>query len=102
MTQHDCYTRLDDLQQRVTTARSAVHSAAAESETQLKQRIDRAEADLDQSVQNARRDVSQAGVSARAKWTESLAVGVHREPASSLVTRVTLVLCRIGSPNVLA
>ena len=51
MTQHtDFSTRLDDLQQRVTTARSAVQSAAAESEAQLKQRIDRAEADLDQSV----------------------------------------------------
>ena len=41
MTQHtDFYTRLDDLQQRVTTARSAVQAAAAESDAQLKQRID--------------------------------------------------------------
>ena len=55
MTQHtDFYTRLDDLQQRVATARSAVQAAAAESDAQLRQRIDRAQADLDQSVENAR------------------------------------------------
>ena len=51
MTQHtDFNTRLDDLQQRVATARSAVQSAAAESDAQLRQRIDRAQADLDQSA----------------------------------------------------
>ena len=71
MTQHtDFYTRLDDLQQRVATARSAVHSAAAESDAQLTQRIDRVRADLDQSVENARREVSQAADSAREKWAQ--------------------------------
>jgi outer membrane murein-binding lipoprotein Lpp len=45
MTQHtDFYTRLDDLQQRVATARSAMQAATAESDAQLKQRIDRAQA----------------------------------------------------------
>ena len=57
MTQHTNFsTRLDDLQQRVVTARSAVQAAAAESDAQLRQRIDRAQADLDQSVENARQE----------------------------------------------
>ena len=66
----DFYTRLDDLQQRVATARSAVQAAAAESDDQLRQRIDRAQADLDQSVKNARQGVSQAADGARAKWAQ--------------------------------
>ena len=67
MTQHtDFYTRLDDLQQRVATARSAVQTAATESEAQLKERIDRAQADLDQAAQHARQEVSQAAEGARA------------------------------------
>ena len=71
MTQHtDFSTRLDDLQQRVAAAKSAVQAAAAESEAQLRQRIDRAQADLDQSVENARQDVSQAADGARAKWAQ--------------------------------
>src|SRR6478736_6624975 len=71
MTQHtDFYTRLDGLQQRVTTARSAVQAGAAESDAQLRQRIDRAQADLDQSAENARQQVSQAGDSAQAKWAQ--------------------------------
>ena len=54
MTQHtDFNARLDDLQQRVATAKSAVQAAAAESDAQLRQRIDQAQADLDQSVENA-------------------------------------------------
>src|SRR6476620_11077985 len=63
-------TRLDDLQQRVATVRSAVQTAASESDAQLKERIDRAQADLDQSVENARQEVSQAADSARAKWAQ--------------------------------
>ena len=40
MTQHtDFYKRLDDLQEQVATARSAVRAAAAESDEQLRQRI---------------------------------------------------------------
>jgi len=71
MTQHTNFsTRLDDLQKRVVTARSAVQTAATESDAQLKERIDRAQADLDQSVKNARQDVSQAADSARAKWAQ--------------------------------
>jgi chromosome segregation ATPase len=71
MTQYTNFsTRLDDLQQRVATARSAVQTAATESDAQLKERIDRAQTDLDQSVQNARQDVSQAADSARAKWAQ--------------------------------
>ena len=55
MTQHTNFsTRLDDLQKRVATASSAVQTAATESDAQLKERIDRAQADLDQSVQNTR------------------------------------------------
>jgi hypothetical protein len=71
MTQHtDFYMRLDDLQQRVATARSATQAAAAESDEQLRQRIVRAQADLDQSVKNARQEGSQAADSARAKWAQ--------------------------------
>jgi hypothetical protein len=71
MTQHtDFSTRLDDLLERVATARSAVQSATFESEAQLRQRIDRAEADRDHSVENARQEVTQAADSARAKWAQ--------------------------------
>ena len=71
MTQHtDFYTRLDDLEQRVTTARTAVQTAAAESDAQLRQRIDRAQADVDQSVEDARQQVSQAADNARTKWAQ--------------------------------
>ena len=43
MTQHTNFsTRLDDLQKRVATARSAVQTAATESDAQLKERIDQA------------------------------------------------------------
>ena len=71
MTQHTNFsTRLDDLQQRVATVRSAVQTAASESEAQLKERVDRAQADLDQSVQDAQQEVSQAADSARAKWAQ--------------------------------
>ena len=66
----DFYTRLDDLQQRVATARSAVQAAAAETDAQLKQRIDLAQADLDQTVENARQEVSRAADSAGAKWAQ--------------------------------
>ena len=71
MTQHtDFYKRLDDLQQQVTTARSAVRAAAAESDEQLRQRIEQAQADLDQSAETARQQVSQAADDARAKWAQ--------------------------------
>ena len=79
MTQHtDFYTRLDDLQQRVVTARSAVQAAAAESDAQLKQRIDRAHADLNQSVENARQEASQAADNARTKWAQLKADGAAK------------------------
>ena len=71
MTQHtDFYARLDALDQRVATARSAVKAAAAETEAQLEQRIDQAQTDLDQSVENARQEVSEAADTARAKWAQ--------------------------------
>ena len=71
MTQHTNFNaRLDDLQQQVATTRSAVQAAAAESDAQLKERIDRAQADLDQSAAKARQEVSQAADSARAKWAQ--------------------------------
>ena len=71
MTQHtDFSTRLDDLQQRVATAKSAVQAPRPSPRRSSRQRIDRAQADLDQSVENARQDVSQAADSARAKWAQ--------------------------------
>jgi hypothetical protein len=71
MTQHTNFsTRLDELQKRVETARSAVRAAATESDAKLKERIGRAQADLDQSVQNAQQEVSQSTDSARAKWAQ--------------------------------
>ena len=71
MTQHtDFYKRLDDLQEQVVTARSAVRAAAAESDAQLRQRIEQAQADLDQSAENARQQVSQAADTARATWAQ--------------------------------
>ncbi|MFG1813427.1 hypothetical protein ACGFIF_06670 [Kribbella sp. NPDC049174] len=71
MTQHTNFsTRLDDLQKRVVTARSAVQTAATESDAQLKERIDQAQSHLDQSVQNARQEVSESADSARAKWAQ--------------------------------
>ena len=74
MTQHTNFSeRLDDLQQRVAAAKSAVRAAAAESEAQLTERIHRAQAELDQSVQNARHEVSQAGDRAHTKWAQAKA-----------------------------
>jgi chromosome segregation ATPase len=71
MTQHtDFYARLDALDQRVQTARAAVKAAAAETDAELKQRIDKAQADLDKSVDTARQQVSQASDSARSKWAQ--------------------------------
>jgi hypothetical protein len=71
MTQHTNFsTRLDDLQQRVATASSAVQTAATESEAQLKARIGQAHANLDQSVQHARQEASQAADGARGKWAQ--------------------------------
>ena len=71
MTQHkDFNTRLDNLQQRVASARSAVEAAAAESDAQLRQRIGQAQADLDKSGGDARLHVSEAADSARSKWTQ--------------------------------
>ena len=71
MTQHtDFYTRLDALQERVTSARSAVQAAAAETDVQLKQRIEQAQAKLDQSAENARQQASQASDGARVKWAQ--------------------------------
>jgi hypothetical protein len=68
MTQHTNFsTRLDELQQRVATARTAVQTAATESDAQLKERIDRAQSDLDQAGQNAQQEVSEAADNARAK-----------------------------------
>ena len=56
--QHTNYsTRLDDLQQRVATVTSAVQTAASESDAQLKERIDLAQADLYRSVENSRQEV---------------------------------------------
>jgi hypothetical protein len=71
VTQHtDYYARLDDLQQRVATAKSVVQAAAAESDAQLRQRIDRAQVDLTKSVETPRLEGSQAADSARAKWAQ--------------------------------
>src|SRR6478672_3176395 len=63
-------TRLDDLQQRVATVRSAVQTAASESDAQLKERIDRAQADLDQSVDSARAKWAQLKADAAAKMSD--------------------------------
>jgi hypothetical protein len=69
MTKHtDFYTRLDDLKQRVGATKLTVQAAAAESEAQLRQRVDQAQANLNQSVDNAKQKVSQAGDGAQAKW----------------------------------
>src|SRR6185436_1084600 len=71
MTQHtDFDQRLEGLQHRVVAAKSAVKTAAAESDAQLRHRIERAQADLDQSVEAARHEVAQAGDSAKAKWAQ--------------------------------
>ena len=52
MTQHtNFYARLDALTQRVATAKSAVQAASAETEAELEQRIDKAQAELDRSVE---------------------------------------------------
>ena len=71
MTEHtEFYTRLDSLQERVAAAKSAVRAAAAESDAQLKQRIDKAQADLDQSVESTRQQIAQTADSARGKWAQ--------------------------------
>jgi hypothetical protein len=79
MTEHtDFYNRLDALQRRVASTMTAVHAAAAESDAQLKQRIDRAQAELDKSVEDTRRQLTQASVSVRATWAELKAEAAAR------------------------
>ena len=71
MTEHtELYNRLEALQQRVATTMAAVHAAAAESDAQLKQRIDRAQAELDRSAEITREQLAQASDSVRATWAE--------------------------------
>ncbi len=79
MTQHtDFDERLDGLQQRVAAAKSAVEAAAAESDAQLRVRIDRAQAELDQSVHGALQEVSEAGDRAHTKWAQVKADAVTK------------------------
>jgi hypothetical protein len=71
MTEHtDFYNRLEALQQRVATTMTAVHAAAAESDAQLKQRINRTQAELDKSAEVTRQQLAQASDSVRATWAE--------------------------------
>ncbi len=71
MTQHTNFSiRLDALQQRVAQAKTDVQTAADETDAQLVDRINSAQADLDQSVQNAKREASEAADNARAKWAQ--------------------------------
>jgi len=71
MTQHIPFDqRLEGLQRRVAAAKSAVQAAGAESDAQLRERINRAQAELDQSVEAARQEVSQSADGAKAKWAK--------------------------------
>jgi hypothetical protein len=71
MTHHTSFDqRLDVLQQRVAATKSAVRAAAAESDAQLTERINRTQAELDQSVKASQQEFSEAAAGAKAKWAQ--------------------------------
>jgi hypothetical protein len=62
--------QLDELQQHVAKAKSAVQAAATESREQLRQRIDQAQVDIDQAAKDAQQQAGQAAASAKSKWAQ--------------------------------
>jgi hypothetical protein len=99
MTEHtNFYNRLDALQQHVASTATAVHAAAAESDAQLKQRIDQVQGDLDKSVEDTRRQLSQASGSVRATWAELKAeAAVRMRDVKANLDRRTLQLDAKGA-----
>jgi hypothetical protein len=66
----DFSAQLDELQQRVTAAKSAAQAAATESRDQLRQRIDQAQLDVNLAVNDAQQQAGEAAASARSKWAQ--------------------------------
>jgi hypothetical protein len=73
----DFSSQFDQLNQRVTEAKAAAQ-AAADSRDELKQRIDRAQADLDKAASDARQRASEATSDSRGKWAQMKADAAAR------------------------
>src|SRR6266700_1918829 len=66
----DFSAKLDQLQQRVAAAKSAVQAAASESRERLRQRIDQAQADLDQAGKDTQQQADQTADRAQSRWAQ--------------------------------
>ena len=66
----DFSAQLDELQQRVSNAKSAAQAAVSESRDQLRQRIDQAKVDVDLAAKGARQQAGEAAAGARSKWAQ--------------------------------
>src|SRR5512132_1741312 len=66
----DFSTRLDDLQQRATEAKTSAPPAVSESRAQLRQRIDQVKVDVDHKATQARQDARAVAADARSKWAQ--------------------------------
>ena len=64
----DFSAQLDTLQRHAAAAKAAADAAATESRNELKQRIDRAQADWDQAARQAQQQASEVAAAARSKW----------------------------------
>jgi pyruvate/2-oxoglutarate dehydrogenase complex dihydrolipoamide acyltransferase (E2) component len=73
----DFSSQFDQLNQRVTEAKAAAQ-AAADSREELRQRIDRAQADLDKAASDARQRASEATSDSRGKWAQMKADAAAR------------------------
>ena len=87
MTQHTNFfsTRLDALQQRAHGR--GVQTAVDETDAQLVERINSAQADLDQSVKNAKQETSEAADGAKAKWAQLAAAAKRSEAKANMDKR---------------
>jgi hypothetical protein len=73
----DFSSQFDQLNQRVTEAKAGAQ-AAADSRDELRQRIDRAQADLDKAASDARQRASEATSDSRGKWAQMKADAAAR------------------------
>ena len=83
----DFSSHFDHPNERVTKATAAAQAAAADSHDQLRQRIDRTQADLDTAAEDAQQRTSEAAADARANWAPAPhpIMGDARSPACSRV-----------------
>jgi hypothetical protein len=66
----DFSTQLDELQQRISEARSAAEAAEREPADQRRQRIDEAQADTDRAVTDTQQQAPEAAAGKQSKWAQ--------------------------------